>query len=239
MPMFTQQKWEDYVLGGIVLGYPIGHEVEGEHDMPCLARYSPEHFPDELVAFNDLSRAKSPSKSAIHFYKEDRLFARIASEPGRFTLTASPFQSVLTPDISLSDKMPKWKRIENTVISRMCGVVWASQGLSVIPSLRWTGPEDYDFVAAGLAGSSTLAVSSYGIQRSDTGMRVFNEGLSHFVERLQPKNLMIFGSARDIPKRWIELGTNVRFYKPNQYASRTKVKAGNPLSDTDEISLFV
>jgi len=172
------------------------------------------------------------------FFKEDRLFAKIASEPGRFTLTASAFQAILTPDISLSDKMPKWKRIENTVISRMCGVVWASQGLSVIPSLRWTGPEDYDFVGAGLSGCSTIAVSTYGIQRSPDDMRIFNEGLDYFVKTIRPENLMIFGTALETPRHWLDLGTKVRFYQPNQFSRQANLKPKQASGDIEYGQLF-
>jgi hypothetical protein len=102
-----------------------------------------------LRAFNDLGRSTNQENEVIHFYKSDSKLVPILKNPKKYLASFAPYAAVLTPDVTLSSGMPQWLRIANTATSRMVGAVFEHHGLTVIPSLRWSDEDDYDFVSVG------------------------------------------------------------------------------------------
>jgi hypothetical protein len=175
-------------------GYPRGHPVDGSVQMPRINRVQMDIVLDQLVAFDDRGRASDPSKSGIHFYRHDRKFEPFVRNPLRWVEKLMNYAVVLTPDISITDDMPDWMRLERTCHSRAAGVVLQSRGIVVVPSLRWRSIDDLSFVTAGIEQNSTIAMSNYGARRSVQEKMLFRVGAERALQILKPRTLLLFGS---------------------------------------------
>lgn len=194
-------------------GYPIGHPVDGEWQVPKLDAIELEFQIQNLVGFDDRGRASEPSQSAIHFYRDDWKFDALVENPLSWVYKLMEFGYVLTPDLSLGDEMPPWKRQERTCLSRAIGVIWQVRGLRVIPSLRWRSVEDLQFVMAGIAKQSTIAISNYGARLKLSDRHIFRSGSEEILETLKPKNVILYGSVDPNLQSLFESRTNLHTFK--------------------------
>ena len=60
--------------------------------------------------------------------------------------------------------MPMPIKIYNTFRSRWCGAYLQSNGVKVIPTLAWGGPETFWFCFDGVEKKSVVAVSTLGVR---------------------------------------------------------------------------
>jgi hypothetical protein len=153
--------------------------------------------PDYLVAFNDLSRASDPSKCGVHFFKHDEKFLPHLENPAAFSNRYSNFKVVLCPDVSIGSGMPFWMRMKHTFDSRATGITWQKYGHVVIPTLRWTGEEDYEFVSHGIPKCSVFAVSRLGSVHDPLKRSVFDRGLVHMTRLLEPEAILVYGTTTE------------------------------------------
>jgi hypothetical protein len=208
------------LLHGTPKNYPLGHPVEGPDHIPRLTQPSIEYLPTDLCAFNDLGRSISRPDEVVHFYKSDVKFAGILRNPKPFGFKTKDFMAVLTPDVTIGAGMPEWMRKRNTVLSRMCGVAWQYQGLTVIPSLRWVELSDLNFVTAGIEVGSVIAVSSYGSNRNPTAKNTFERGLQEIVNKIQPRAVMVYGGLDQRVAQELVKSTELRLYRTDRFRKR-------------------
>ena len=91
---------------------------------------------------------------------------------------------VLSPNFSLSGS-----RVEQLLAvykNRWCGAWWQSQGLTVIPSISWNGPDSYDFCFSGVELDSVVAISA-------KNYRQYPPGFYEMVSRLSPAMILCLG----------------------------------------------
>jgi hypothetical protein len=188
-------KSEYHLLIGAPRDYPVDQPVAGEHLMPVLVGARREDIPSDLAAFNDVGRGTIPSQTGIHFFKSDAKIAHVLGRPKKYGNTLGHFKVLLTPDVTLSDGMPEWMRAKNTFLSRAAGAAWEAQGITVIPTLRWISPGDYDLICSGLPSGGVFAVSSYGSIRDRVLRNIFIDGLAELAKRLQPVAILVYGTA--------------------------------------------
>lgn len=219
---FEGTSYEQILLGELPPGFPSDHIESGAQKIPKLASFEVEDVPTELIPFNDVSRAASLSTSAAHFYKADYKFKTAILRPLELVTHLRQFGFVLTPDLTLGDKMPPWQRIRNTVLSRAAGVIWQSRGIKVVPSLRWRDESDYEFVGSGLEPRSIFAVSSVGTRNDPRETQIFETGLRHFVQNLEPRVVLIHGTINFHLWNWLSDETQVLIYKPDSHFRRGK-----------------
>lgn len=181
-------------LPEIPLGYPQGHPVSGEWQLPLL---KPVLAPDptlDAIGFDDRKRVKNPSNSIVHFYRDDMKFMGLLLDPKKWVYRFMDFGYVITPDISLGDEMPEWLIAHRTFYSRAVGAIWQSRGLKVVPNLRWRRLEQIPHIVQGLPSGSTIAFSNYGFRRSAKERKLFHDGLVQIISFLKPSTVVIFGS---------------------------------------------
>ena len=183
-----------YIFGGVPESYPMGFPVEGPEQMPMLRQLTIEHLPGYLCAFDQPSRVHHPKDTALHFYREDRVFQEVLRTPNEYVARFSKYKAVLTPDCSMTLGMSPSKRARQTILSRAVGAVWQSRGLTVIPSIRWADRSDYDLVCSGVPAKSVIAISSYGSMRDLALRNNFEEGVFEITQRLSPVGLVVYGS---------------------------------------------
>lgn len=191
--MTPRSCFESFIFGDLVQGFSESHLVEGPDQVPVLRKFDPEMLPAHLVAFNDRGRGKDPKDTGIHFYKRDQTFSSVVLKPLGWVDRIFDYKCVLTPDLTLSARLPRWQRVRNTVYSRAVGAVWQSRGIDVLPSLRWGSSEDFDLVLSGLTFETCFAVSSYGMLRDKVMMQNFEQGIRHFQREIKPKAILVYG----------------------------------------------
>jgi hypothetical protein len=200
--------------------------LESKYGIPVLKPVFLDSLPEKLIAFNDLGRSISKENEVIHFYKSDDKLVPVILDPLKYLNDLIPFSAVLTPDVSVTTDMHEWMRVRNTVYSRIVGVVYQAHGLSVIPSLRWSDQNDYDLVAAGLPPGGTVAFSNVGLMKDHWLKAEFSKGLEHFIQRLKPTTVLLYGSASKELLLLIPETVRVRHYRPffglNKLPSGTK-----------------
>ena len=208
------------LLDGTPPGYPLGHPVDGQEHIPCLARVARLGVPEALCAFNDLGRVADPVLTGLHFFRDDADLLPIIKRPLDYLARFADFRVLLTPDITIGDGMPPWQRARAVVMSRMAGVVWQTHGLAVVPTLRWRNKHDYANVAAGIEQGSVVAVANYGSRRDAELKWEFARGLAEMVERLNPACIMVYGRVHGRPFKELAKRTEFVEYKSPIEASR-------------------
>ena len=212
-----------FLLGRAPKAYPMGYEIVGEEQIPISTPAGTALVPDRLVRFDELSRSVHSSTEAIHFYSSDEKFERVLVEPQMYLEKFSKFKAVLTPDCSVTSGMPFSTRVLQTRLSRQVGAVWASHGLNVITSVRWSDSQDFEIAITGIPRNSVIAVGTYGLMRNSESRRVLREGLVRLVELLDPASILIFGAIEPELLEWLSKTTIVRTFSPAQWTEPNEI----------------
>lgn len=163
----------------------------GKYDMPCVR--GEDYIPESLMPFNYVLSKRAKSESGIHFFIDDYQFERVWRNLTRYIEVLKKHDCVLTPDFSLYVDMPKAMMIWNTYRSRLIGQMMQDNGLMVIPTVSWGDTDSYEFCFDGLPTEATLAISTIGTNISEESKLLFRLGMAEMIDRLQPKNLLIYG----------------------------------------------
>lgn len=153
--------------------------------------------PERLVGFDHFATA-APA-DGIHFYLDDYRFERLWKQPQRYIDVLKKFDCVLTPDFSLYTDMPLSMMIWNVYRSRLLGQMMQNSDLTVIPTVTWADPRTYDFCFDGLPKFSTLSISTIGVRRRRTALKIWQQGVDEVIRRLKPVQLLIYGDKIEYP----------------------------------------
>lgn len=181
-------------------------------------------IPSGLVQFGIgkkiLDDIKPEDRVAMHFFLDDYRFERVWKNPLKYS--AYPLKSgiALTPDFSIWSDMPLALQIYNTYRNRLIGALWQAMGIDVIPTISWTHPFN-DLCLDGVPKHSTIAISLVGV--SDKDHKYFMHGLNKICEKLEPQNIVCYGSIHknrmifglkpkiyEFPTRWDIIEANRR-----------------------------
>jgi hypothetical protein len=182
-------------------------------------------IPDNLVAYNALSRSMDRSDLVIgtHFFLQDNKFTSIWSHPNRAVHRLQTLTDiVLGPDFSMYTDWPLAVQYFNKYRNHWCMALWQSAGLTVVPTVLWSGADSYEWCFEGLPEEATLAVSSVGCCVNQEYRAGFCEGYKEMVDRLRPKRVLFYGpSPAELPRG----RERVQFYETNwsQHFKRGKV----------------
>lgn len=167
------------------------NRTDGRFNIPTLAPI--DYMPDELLGFNYATGSDEYEKG-VHFFIDDYQFERLWRQPKKYFEILSRFDCMLTPDYSLYLDMPMAMKIWNVYRARMLGQMAQDRGIKVIPTLMYAEPDTYQFCFDGLPRHSTYATSTVGVIRDEEAKTIWIEGMNAAIERLEPKNLLIYGS---------------------------------------------
>lgn len=103
------------------------------------------------------------------------------------------FECVLTPDFSLYMDMPLPMQQWNEYRRRALGNYWQRNGITVIPTLSWTGKRSFGFCFDGLPHGSTVAVSTVGVKGNDDAMKVWFDGMKAAIKAIEPSCVLLYG----------------------------------------------
>lgn len=99
------------------------------------------------------------------------------------------------PDYSLYRDMPLSMQIWNIFRSRALGYYLQSNGIKVVPNVRFSDERTYDIACAGVKKNSTIALSTYGLMKIKKEKEIFKKGLDYVIRKLTPKTLIIYGTT--------------------------------------------
>jgi hypothetical protein len=175
----------------------------GGWEIPTIERN--DHIPDDLLSFN-YAKTSSEHTSGIHFFIDDYQFERVWNDPDTYVEVLRPFDCVLSPDFSLYMDMPLPMKLWNVYRSRACGNYWQRQGIKVIPTLSWAGPETFKFCFEGIPQGSIVAVSTVGVKNNRGALDVWGAGMKEAIRRIKPSTVLLYGGDtgfdfKDIPVR--------------------------------------
>jgi hypothetical protein len=155
--------------------------------------------PKRLIGFNYAKSIDARAKrgNGCHFFIDDYQFERCWSQPERAIEYLRGFSCVLTPDFSLymdmPDPMMRWNRYR----SQALGHWWQDQGLEVVPTLTWAGPESYEYCFDGIPRGGTVAVSTVGVKKDRDATAVWLDGMCEAMDRLEPSRVLLYGGRID------------------------------------------
>ena len=132
----------------------------------------------------------------VHVFIDDYLFQRAWNDPCRYTHMLSGYQAVMTPDFSMFTDYPVAVQLYNHWRKHHLGAYWQSLGLTVIPSICWSGHDSYAWCFDGELVGGTVAVSSVGTQKNPLARALFMDGYAEMLRRLEPEKIIFFG---DVP----------------------------------------
>lgn len=151
--------------------------------------------PKRLMGFNYARSADGRSKrgTGCHFFLDDYQFERCWAKPRAQVEFIRGFSCVLSPDFSLYLDMPLPMQRWNVYRSRALGLVWCREGLTVVPTLSWAGPDSYEFCFSGLEPHGTYAVSTVGVKGDESALKVWVDGMAEAMRRLEPSRILLYG----------------------------------------------
>lgn len=117
---------------------------------------------------------------------------------------------MITPDFSLYREMPLAMQIWNTYRNRAIGYWLQSNGIPIVPNVRWGDERTYAFAFEGLEHGGTVAISTNGCIRRKLDRQYFKEGLAKMVEILTPETIVNYSYApEDIFSEYRKHGISV------------------------------
>jgi hypothetical protein len=165
--------------------------------------------PSRIIAFSKALSCKDYDQW-IHFYEYDYLFERVWRKPRQFLSLFKKFKGVILPDFSLYRDMPLVMQLWNIYRSRAIGHWLQSNGIKVIPNIRYGDKRTFRICCEGLEKHGVIAVGSHGTMKHKTDREIFLNGLDVVISILQPSVIVVYGTAPDkYFKKYIDAGIKI------------------------------
>ena len=182
-------------------------DYDGIEEIPCIR--TSKLLPERLIPFSK-ALCSTDYNQWVVFYENDSQIVRMWNQPHKYLEKLKKFKGVITPDFSLYRNMPlvmqKWATYQGKAI----GVWLQNEGIEVIPNVRFADERSYPFCFSGVEKHSTVAIGTHGCIKQLTDRTYFEKGLAEMVLELEPKNIIVYGSAPDsIFKNYKESGIRI------------------------------
>jgi len=169
-------------------------EYDGSIEIP--KNKASTDIPNRVILFSKAKKSTDYDQW-VCFYEDDASFERIWNNPNKYLPILKKYRGVISPDFSLYRDMPLVMQEWNVYRGRAIGHWLQENGIKVIPNVRWGDERSYSFCCLGVESNSTIAVGSHGCVKLITEINHFERGLSFAVERLNPKVIVVYGTAPD------------------------------------------
>lgn len=191
-----------------------GAEFDGYYDIPFI----PQNFNldiNMLLPYDKTYKHIYEPGEDVHFYLDDQKFdgskgiwnglSNNENYKRGFDLSRlDGATAVISPDFSLYLDMPRVMQIWNVYRSRAVGYYLTTLGYNVIPNVRWTDEESYDFAFDGLFEGQVVAVGTLGCSKTKVDKVLLVNGFVEMIKRIKPKKVLIYGPICDELKYILE-----------------------------------
>ena len=169
-----------------------GARFSTQYEFPFLLKSNAKST--QAIPFDKASR-QPVHDQWIHFYIYDRYFECVWNNPQQYLPLFKRFEGVITPDFSLYRELPLAMQIWNTYRGRAIGYWLQSNGIPIIPNVRWGDERTYTFAFEGLEQGGSVAVSTNGCIQSKLERNYFKNGLTKMIEALSPETIINYSYA--------------------------------------------
>ena len=170
-----------------------GADFEGDAGIPKLLDLKNIQVPKGLLPFEKIHMPDVDRRKYVHFYMHDKYFARVLTSTNKYVDDLKCFDGVITPDCTMLIGQSKCLQETNTYFNRAVGFYLQKRGIPVIPNIRWSDEESYDFCFLGVPKNSIVAISTHGCIRSNKQKEIFRNGLKEMLIRLKPTDVLVHG----------------------------------------------
>lgn len=178
-----------------------GVNLLGDAGIPELLDLHNTEIPVDLIPFEKArnSSKKEDRKKYIHFYQFDGTFSDVLTSTRKYLKLFQTYAGVISPDCSLLIGQAKCLQQTNTYFNRAVGVYLQKHGIPVIPNVRWSDEQSYEYCFLGIPKHSIVSISTHGcVDRSEKYVReVFKKGLAKMLEVLEPSTIVVHGYMPD------------------------------------------
>ena len=165
-----------------------------KYEFPILRRV--DNKPDKAIPFDKAAKATCLDQW-LHFYIHDERFECIWNNLKQYLNLLKRFAGVITPDFSLYRDLPIAMQIWNTYRNRAVAYWLQSNGVDIIPNIRWGDERSYSFAFEGIEQGGTVAVSTNGCIKNKIDRYYFSKGLEKMVEALNPGTIVNYSYTPD------------------------------------------
>ncbi len=173
---------------------------DGKFEIPHIDAPDKIIIPSGMVPFSIRERSQN-KKDFVCFYENDINFREILTDTEDYVDELKQYPGVITPDCSLYLDAPLCVQIADIYLNRAVGYYLQSQGVYVIPNIRWGDERTYtsDFLGEkvafqGVDKHSIVSIGTYGQIKSAESKRYFREGLEAMLYELEPEVVLVYGS---------------------------------------------
>lgn len=199
---------------------------DGTLQMPRIVKPESIVIPEALIPFTQ-RRSTKDCREFVHFYEYDEKFASVMTATNKYLNELRQFRGVISPDCSLYTDMPLVVQMANTYMNRAVGSFLQSQGIYVIPNVRWGDERSYTckyfpdkFAFLGVDKNSIVSIGTYGCIRGKDNKRRFHKGLEAMLEELTPQAVVVYGTMpEDV---FSDYYSCTNFYRFNDWISDRK-----------------
>lgn len=197
----------------------------GKLELPCITTST--EIPNRVITFSKaMSKSWNDFDCWVVFYEHDKNFERLWNNPKAYLEKLKKFNGVISPDFSLYRNMPLVMQQWNTYRGRALAYWLQSNGVEIIPNVRFNDERTYEFCFDGIETGKTVAIGTHGCLKTREDKLFFKIGLAVLVSRLSPKNIIVYGTAPDsIFKLYRDSGINIIASESEFSKSRKQVTA--------------
>ena len=200
-----------------------GATVVGEPGIPMLMNLNNVQIPKDIVPFGKIKTCKN-KRQYVHFYQHDREFSRVLTSTTRYLDDLKEFDGVITPDCSMRIGQSPCLQQANTYMNRAVGFYLQKNGIPVIPNIRWSDENSFEYCFLGVHKGSIVCVSTHGCITGRQKRHMFKLGLEAMLDSLDPITVLVHGyMPEDI---FGEFMSQVEFVRYASEFERTHKKGG-------------
>lgn len=198
-------------------------DYEGVIELPKIS--TSNYLPKKVITFSKaMSRSCYDFDCWVMFYEHDRKFERLWRNPKQYLEKLKKFKGIISPDFSLYRNMPLVMQMWNTYRNRALSVWLQNNGIEIIPNVRFGDERTFSFCFDGIEKGKTVAIGTLGCIRKKEDKIFFKVGLAYMVNRLSPKNIIVYGGVPDsIFKPYKDMGINIIAFESEISKSRKQV----------------
>jgi hypothetical protein len=164
--------------------------------MPFVYRQNIDLKDLQLIGYDEISETskseqdKEKNQKTVHFFLDDYRFEEVWKEYDEPVEKLKQYKQVLGPDFSTYTQMPKIMQMFNVFRSRWCCSYWQQNCLAVIPTIKWSDEDSFEWCFEGIEKGCTIATATVGTY---TVQNEFMVGYIEMCKRLEPKKIINYG----------------------------------------------
>lgn len=181
-----------------------GAVYTGQLEIPLIKKPKELIIPNKLIPFSERNKSVD-YEEFVCFYEHDIRFRDILIATKEQLPSLQKFKGIISCDCSLYYEMPLVLQMTNTYLNRQIGYYLQSQGIYVIPNVRWGDersytriiPDEPPFAFLGLEKHGIYSIGTYGCCKTAEYKHHLREGLRSFIKEIEPKIILVYGSMPD------------------------------------------